>query len=186
MIRLSLGFTAGVEEAKRSIKKLRALLLGRGPKRPRQPSEPASSSVCDSAGGEGEATGDASAWEEVAVTSAAAGSTSGSGVSVSVGQPKGGHRAGTGRLGADADVGAQRVECRHEEWAVGQRCPVCGQGTLDELPPGRPLRLAGPAWLSALRYEVHQRCGSAWGQIVTAPLPPAAGEATYRPRARAG
>ena len=30
-------------------------------------------------------------------------------------KPKGGHRGGTGRLGADAYVGAQRVECRHEE-----------------------------------------------------------------------
>lgn len=26
--------------------------------------------------------------------------------------------------------GTKRIECRHEELAVGQRCPVCGQGTL--------------------------------------------------------
>jgi len=36
---------------------------------------------------------------------------------------------GTGRLGADAYVGAERTACRHEELAGGQRCPVCGQGT---------------------------------------------------------
>ena len=42
-------------------------------------------------------------------------------------KPKGGHRPGTGRLGADAYVGAERVECRHDELAAGQRCPVCGQ-----------------------------------------------------------
>ena len=41
---------------------------------------------------------------------------------------KGGHRPGYGRLGAEAYAGAERVECRHEELAVGQRCPVCGQG----------------------------------------------------------
>jgi hypothetical protein len=38
---------------------------------------------------------------------------------------KGGHRVGYGRLGAD-----KRVECRHDELAVGQRGPVCGQGRL--------------------------------------------------------
>ena len=42
---------------------------------------------------------------------------------------KGGHRPGTGRLDAAAYAGATRVECRHERLAVGQRCPVCGQGT---------------------------------------------------------
>lgn len=43
---------------------------------------------------------------------------------------KGGPRAGPGRLGADADAGARRVEGRHEALAVGQRCPVCGPGNL--------------------------------------------------------
>ena len=43
---------------------------------------------------------------------------------------KGGHHPGYGRLGADAYVGAERVECRHEELAAGQLCPVCGQGRL--------------------------------------------------------
>src|SRR5207244_3462981 len=50
--------------------------------------------------------------------------------------PTGGHRAGTGRLGAEAYSGAARIACRHEDLAVGQRCPVCGYGTLYELPPG--------------------------------------------------
>ncbi len=45
-------------------------------------------------------------------------------------KPKGGHRAGTGRLGADAYVNAERVACRYEDLAPGQRCPVCGQGSL--------------------------------------------------------
>ena len=77
VIRLYFWFTAVVEEAKLSMKKLRTLLFGRGPKRPK-PSEPASSSVCDSAMGEGEATGDASGQQAAADPSEAVGSTSGS------------------------------------------------------------------------------------------------------------
>ena len=184
VIRLYFWFTAVVEEAKLSLKKLRALLFGRGPRRPK-PSEPASSSVCDSAVGEGEARGDASGREEAAETSEAAGSTSGSVKPESEGKPKGGHRPGTGRLGADAYEGAERVECRHEELAVGQRCPVCGQGTLYELPPGRQIRIDGHALLSALRYELQKLRCSACGQMFTAPLPPEAGVAKYSPRARA-
>jgi hypothetical protein len=99
-------------------------------------------------------------------------------------KPKGGHRSGTGRLGADAYVGAERVECRHEELAVGQRCPVWGQGTLYELPPGVEIRLDGHALLSALRYEWQKLRCSACGQIFTAPLPEEAGKAKYSPRAR--
>ena len=103
----------------------------------------------------------------------------------SQGKPKGGHRPGTGRLGADAYVGAERVECRHEELAPGQRCPVCGQGTLYELPPGVEIRIDGHALLSAIRYELHKLRCSACGQIFTAPLPSEAGEEKYSPRARA-
>jgi hypothetical protein len=40
---------------------------------------------------------------------------------------RGGHRAGQGRLGAAAYVGAERIECRHEELAPGDRCPVCAR-----------------------------------------------------------
>lgn len=44
--------------------------------------------------------------------------------------PKGGPRPGTGRHGAEAYVGAERAQCRHEDVAPGQRCPGCGQGPL--------------------------------------------------------
>src|SRR5216683_858328 len=100
-------------------------------------------------------------------------------------KPQGGHRAGTGRLGADAYGGAERTECRHEDLAVGQRCPVCGQGTLYELPPGVEIRIDGHALLSALRYELQKLRCSACGQMFTAPLPHEAGEEKYSPRARA-
>lgn len=100
-------------------------------------------------------------------------------------KPKGGHRPGTGRLGADAYVGAERVECRHEELAVGQRCPVCGQGNLYELPPGVEIRIDGHALLSAMRYELQKLRCSACGQMFTAPLPEEASPEKYSPRARA-
>lgn len=101
------------------------------------------------------------------------------------GKVKGGHRPGTGRLGAEAYVGAERMECRHEDLAVGQRCPLCGQGTLYELPPGVEMRIDGHALLSAMRYELQKLRCSACGQIFTAPLPREAGQEKYRPRARA-
>jgi transposase len=100
-------------------------------------------------------------------------------------KPKGGHRPGTGRLGADAYVGAERVECRHDELAAGQRCPVCGQGTLYDLPSGVEIRIDGHALLSAIRYELQKLRCSACGAIFTAPLPSEASQTKYSPRARA-
>ena len=100
-------------------------------------------------------------------------------------QPQGGPRPGTGRLGAEAYGGAERTECRHEELAVGQRCPVCGQGTLSALPPGVEIRIDGHALLSAMRYALPKRRCSACGQMCTAPLPSLAGEEKYSARARA-
>jgi hypothetical protein len=46
------------------------------------------------------------------------------------GPRSGGHRPGSGRLGAEAYEGAERVECRHEELRGGAVCPVCSQGRL--------------------------------------------------------
>jgi hypothetical protein len=75
--------------------------------------------------------------------------------------------------------------CRHEDLAPGQRCPVCGQGTLYELPPGVEIRIDGHALLSAMRYELQKLRCSACGEIFTAPLPSEAGTEKYSPRARA-
>ena len=97
----------------------------------------------------------------------------------------GGHRPGYGRLGAKVYEGAERVECRHEALAVGERGPVCGQGRLYALPPGVEIRIDGHALLSAIRYEVEKLRCSACGQVFTAPLPRGAGEEKYSARARA-
>jgi transposase len=99
--------------------------------------------------------------------------------------PKGGHRPGTGRLGAEAYSGATRVECRHDELAVGQRCPVCGQGTLYRLPAGVEIRIDGHALLSALRSELEKLRCSACGEMFTAGLPEGVGDEKYSAQARA-
>lgn len=97
----------------------------------------------------------------------------------------GGHRPGYGRLGMETYEGAERMECRHETLAVGQRCPVCGQGRLYQGPPGVEIRIDGNALLSAIRYEVEKLRCSACGQVFTATLPVDASPEKYSPRARA-
>jgi hypothetical protein len=69
--------------------------------------------------------------------------------------------------------------------AVGQRCPVCGQGTLYELPAGVEIRIDGHALLSAMHYALQKLRCSACGQIFTAGLPDGVGEEKYSARARA-
>ena len=92
---------------------------------------------------------------------------------------------GHGRQGADVYRAAQTVACRHEELAVGERCPACGRGRLYRLPPGVEMRLDGNALLSAVRYELEKLRCSACGQIFTASVPAEAGAEKYSARARA-
>src|SRR5712664_2920271 len=186
IIRMYFWVVFALQEAKLSVKRLRNLLFGSSA----QPKDrPAAEVEATSNEAPGQAAGEEAAAlvEEVAPRLETTGCEAGSGASESEAKPKpkGGHRAGTGRLGADAYVGAERTECRHENLAVGQRCPVCGQGTLYELPPGVEIRIDGHALLSALRYELQKLRCSACGQIFTAPLPHEAGEEKYSPRARA-
>jgi transposase len=175
-----------VQEAKLRLKKLRTLLCGRGPQ-PLTPSAPEAALCSASSPGHGEATGVSSSRDAEVGPSEAAGPPSGpveSGLAAPP-TPTGGHRPGTGRLGAEAYEGAERVECRHEELAVGQRCPVCGQGTLYALPAGVEVRIDGHALLSAIRYELEKLRCSACGAIFTAGLPGGVGEEKYSAQARA-
>jgi hypothetical protein len=94
-------------------------------------------------------------------------------------------RPGHGRQGADVYRAVQRVECRHEELAVGQRCSACGRGRLYGLPPGVEIRLDGHALLSAVRYELEKLRCSACGAVFTVGVPAAAGAEKYSARARA-
>jgi rRNA maturation protein Nop10 len=77
------------------------------------------------------------------------------------------------------------MECRHEALAVGDRCPVCGQGNLYSLPAGVEIRIDGNALLSAVRYELEKLRCSACGAVFTATLPDDVSPDKYSPRARA-
>jgi rubredoxin len=182
VIRTYFWLVFALQETKITVKRLRSLLFGKSSQTTPTPEESSASRQAD--GHQTSACGvlEADAGESAATAGEAPPGTS---QSQERGKPKGGHRQGTGRLGADAYVGAERVECRHEELAVGQRCPVCGQGTLYELPPGREIRIDGHALLSAMRYELQKLRCSACGQIFTASLPPEAGKEKYSPQARA-
>lgn len=170
-----------LQETKITVKRLRNLLFGKTLKPSPTPEESSESSP---AGGDETTPGDG-LEADAGEGATPAGETPDASPTPEPTKPKGGHRPGTGRLGADAYVGAERVECRHEELAVGQRCPVCGQGNLYELPPGVEIRIDGHALLSAMRYELQKLRCSGCGTIFTAPLPSEAGAAKYSPRARA-
>jgi transposase len=182
IIRTCLWLVFALQESKITLKRLRRLLFGKSLKAPptleaaSEPSQPGSDET--SAGGVLEADAIESAITACATPPEPSQSPQRA-------KPQGGHRPGTGRLGADAYVGAQRVECRHDELAAGQRCPVCGQGTLYDLPPGVEIHIDGHALLSAIWYELHKLRCSACGIIFTASLPGGAGKTKYSPRARA-
>ena len=186
IIRMYFWVVFALQEAKLSVKRLRNLLFG---SRAQPKDRPASEVEAPSSEAPRQAAGakEAATVEEGAPCLETTGCEAGSGASENEAKPKpkGGHRTGTGRLGADAYVGAKRTECRHEDLAVGQRCPVCGQGTLYALPSGVEIRIDGHALLSAIRYELHKLRCSACGQIFTASLPPEAGEEKYSAQARA-
>jgi hypothetical protein len=131
VVRLYFWLVVTVQEAKLRLKKLRTLLCGRGAKPPKL-SEPEAFLVSAPSLGAHEAPGASCAPEAAVRPSAEAGPELASVASgaAQIDKPRGGPLPGTGRLGAEAYAGAQRVECRHDQLAAGQRCPVCGQGTL--------------------------------------------------------
>jgi transposase len=159
-----------LREAKLSLKRLKNLVFGEKGKK-REP--PESGGEANGGGGQGE-TGVAVAEPSVRQGAGERGQTE-----ASARQP------GHGRQSAAVYQEAQRVECRHEELGVGERCPACGRGRLYRLPPGIEMRLDGHALLSAVRYELEKLRCSACGQVFTAALPAGAGAEKYSARARA-
>lgn len=158
-----------LQEAKLSLKRLRALVFGERPKK-------RTASLSDiSAGSAGDA-GTRNASTEADLPQAP-GYLRG----VSVGTRRPGH----GRQGAEAYVGAEHVVCRHEALAVGESCPVCGLGRLYQVPPGVEMRIDGNALLTAMRYELEKLRCSACGQVFTASMPDGVGQEKYSARARA-
>jgi hypothetical protein len=186
MIRMYFWMAVALLEAKLSGKRLRTMFFGRG-RQAKRPPKPAVSLPSSEPLREGDGRGEVAPVAEASPGGEAAGWEAGAGESKGEAAPKaqGGHRPGTGRLGADAYRGAERVECRHEELTPGQRCPVCGQGTLYERPAGVEIRIDGHALLSAMHYELQKLRCSACGQIFTARLPDGVGKEKYSARARA-
>jgi len=115
IIRLYFWGAFALQEAQRSVKRLRNLCFGAG-RTPKTPPEAAASAPSSDGLGE-----EAAGGEVVPVVEASPGVEAGGGEagpvaseSEALPKPRGGHRLGTGRLGADAYEGADRVECRHE------------------------------------------------------------------------
>jgi hypothetical protein len=151
-----------LQEAKLSLKRLRALVFGAPPKKPK-----------DGPPGSGRGDSGAAAAGRAAATKP--------GAPKAPATPCPGH----GRQKAEAYVGATPLVCRHEDLAVGERCPVCGRGRLYRRTPGVELHIDGNALLSAVRYEVEKLRCSACGHVFPAPLPVKAGAEKYSAQARA-
>lgn len=149
LIRPCCWLVLALQDTKITVRRLRRLLFGKA--LPASAPAPADASAPSPGGGD--------ETQAAAVLDAAAGegaTTAGEALPQDAqrrerAKPKGGHRPGPGRLGADVYEGGERVECRPEELAVGQRCPICGKGTLYRLPPGGELRIDGNARLRAIR-----------------------------------
>ena len=169
LIQLYFWFTFALRETKISLGRLKRALFGEGQRPPPPPT----------AGEEALAGADAGS------TTVAGGATPAAESAASVEDPAAPleRRPGHGRRGADAYPGAERVVCRHETLAAGQRCPACGRGTLYPLPAGVEMRIDGHALLSAVRYELEKLRCSACGAVFTAPVLDGADK--YSPRAKA-
>src|SRR5262245_6430486 len=160
-----------LQEARFSLKRLRALVFGdRAKKRPQPPSSAGVSARGSGAGGPG-----------TAPTVSPGSPADDASPQLSTSERRSGH----GRQGAQTYSGAEHVVCRHETLAVGERCPVCGRGRLYRIEPGVEVRLNGHALLSAVRYALERLRCSACGQVFTAAAPAEAGAEKYSARARA-
>jgi hypothetical protein len=124
-----------LREAKLSLKRLQALVFGEKPKPPKPPAAGGTTGGGSDRGNEGQ-------------TSTSQDMSSSLSPSASAPKPP---RPGHGRQGADVYRAAQTVACRHEELAVGERCPAGGRGRLYQFPPGVEMRLDGNALVSAVR-----------------------------------
>jgi hypothetical protein len=182
VLRLYFWLIFALQESKLSLKRLRIIIFGKpkSKKRRQQALDSNGDSGASSVAQEGEGSdGDAGEPADLATAEPSeTGETDGE-------CGEGSKRPGHGRLGADAYVGAERVECRHEELAPGDRCPLCGHGTLYQLPPSRPVRIDGHAALSAIRYELERLRCSACGEVFAAKTPAEAGTSKYNTSARA-
>jgi transposase len=191
VVRLYFWLLFALKETKLSLNRFRLMLFGEKAKSRQAPSEASSATERpgrgDGVSASGPLCGSAQASsEDHGTASAPVGETPTEDGEASEADPDDTEpRRGHGRMSAEAYTGAERVECRHEELAPGDRCPVCGIGWLYSLPPGNEVRIQGQSLLSAIRYEVEKLRCSACGERFSASLPQEAGDAKYHPSARA-
>lgn len=126
IIRTCFWLVFALQETQMTVKRLRRLLFGTGRKPLPTPEDASAPRPADSDATHAGAVLEADGTDADATAAEAPPDASPRPERIT---PTGGHRLGTGRLGADAYGGAERLECHHEELAVGQRCPVCGQGS---------------------------------------------------------
>lgn len=189
VVRLYFWLLFALTESKLSLERFRVMLFGDKPKPPRKPPSEGSSGAEDRGendGGSGAVSDDSQESDDGRdATSEPTGETSSEEADAGEAQTDAAPpRPGQGRLSIEAYSGAERVECRHQDRAPGDRCPVCGIGWLDSLPPGQDLRINGHAVLSAVRYNLEKLRCSACGERFTATLPEEAGGNQYHPSAR--
>jgi len=182
VLRLYFWLIFALQESKLSLKRLRIILFGK-PKNSKRRKRVAGADGNPETSGSGEG-GEGSHGEAGEAVGVASAEPSEAGESKDE-CGKDSTRRGHGRLGAEAYIGAESVECRHEELAPGDRCPFCGYGTLYQLPPSRSIRIDGHAALSAIRYEVERLRCSACGEVFAAKMPVEAGASKYNAAARA-
>ena len=181
VIRMYFHVVFALQEANISTKRLRSLLFGKNPTPSPLPEESFAPSQADGDEASVCAVLDADAEPEATAHQAPPGASQ----TPERAKAKGGHRPGTGRLGAAAYAGATRVECRHEELVGGSALPGVRSGHLYALPAGVEIRIDGNALLSAMRYELEKLRCSACGEIFTAGLPAGVGDEKYSAQARA-
>jgi len=87
---------------------------------------------------------------------------------------------GHGRNGADAYVGAEKIEIPHPSLQAGDACPECQQGTVYGVGhPGVLVRIVGQAPLQAKVYHLEKLRCSLCGKVFTAEAPEGVGAAKY-------
>lgn len=179
VLRLYFWLLFALQESKLSLKRLRIIIFGKPKKRRKRDSDSEGDSATSDCGQPDEGLdGDS---DEPAHGATAELSENGETDGESDHEGK---RRGHGRLGNEAYIGAERVECRHETLAPGESCPLCGQGTLYRLPPSQPIRIDGHAVLSAICYELERLRCSACGGVFKAKGPVQAEAPKYNARAR--
>jgi transposase len=86
---------------------------------------------------------------------------------------------GHGRNGADAYMGAERIDVPYPSLKAGDACPECDEGIVYEKTPGVLVRITGQPPLTATVYQLQKLRCNLCGEVFTAAAPSEAGERKY-------